>query len=154
MLSDLAKMTELVLESYSLPFSVSLLMIVIASSSKKGKTPDNPYYLQKIYDIKGGESPDFSQPELVVPQTPVSITTFAPFTNLKNYNQGVPIVAWWVTNLTSIQEDVGLISGLAQWIKDPSILWLWCRPAAAAPIQPLAWEYPYTTGAALKSKNE
>ena len=28
---------------------------------------------------------------------------------------------------------------------------LWCRLAAAAPIQPLAWELPYTTSVALKS---
>ena len=35
---------------------------------------------------------------------------------------------------------------------DPAWLRLWCRPAAAAPIPPLAWEPPYATGAALKSK--
>ena len=35
---------------------------------------------------------------------------------------------------------------------DPGLLWLWCRPAAAAPIQPLAWELSYVAGAALKSK--
>ena len=29
-------------------------------------------------------------------------------------------------------------------------LWLWCRPAAIALIQPLAWELLYTAGAALK----
>ena len=29
-------------------------------------------------------------------------------------------------------------------------LWLWHRPAAAALIQPLAWEPPYVAGAALK----
>ena len=29
-------------------------------------------------------------------------------------------------------------------------LWLWCRLAALAPIQPLAWEVPYALGAALK----
>ena len=33
---------------------------------------------------------------------------------------------------------------------DPALLWLWCRPAAMAPIRPLAWEPPYATGAALK----
>ena len=33
---------------------------------------------------------------------------------------------------------------------DPKLLWLWCRPAATAPIQPLAWELPYATGAALE----
>ena len=32
------------------------------------------------------------------------------------------------------------------------MLWLWCRPEAAAPIGPLAYEPPYATGAALKKK--
>ena len=29
-------------------------------------------------------------------------------------------------------------------------LWIWLWLAAAAPIQPLAWELPYGTGVALK----
>ena len=33
---------------------------------------------------------------------------------------------------------------------DPVLLWLWCRPAASAPIGPLAWEPPYAVGAALE----
>ena len=32
------------------------------------------------------------------------------------------------------------------------LLWLWCRPAAVAMIQPLAWEPPYAAGAALKKQ--
>ena len=32
-------------------------------------------------------------------------------------------------------------------------LWLGCRSAAAALIQPLSWELPYATGAALKKEN-
>ena len=34
------------------------------------------------------------------------------------------------------------------------MLWLCCRPAAAAWIRPLAWELPHATGAALKTKEE
>ena len=32
--------------------------------------------------------------------------------------------------------------------------WLWCRPAAAALIQPLAWDLPYAAGAALNDKKK
>ena len=31
---------------------------------------------------------------------------------------------------------------------DLVLLWLWRRPEATAPIQPLAWEPPYAMGAA------
>jgi len=31
---------------------------------------------------------------------------------------------------------------------DPALLWLWRRPAATAPIRPLAWEPPFAVGAA------
>ena len=58
--------------------------------------------------------------------------------------------------------------GLDQWVKDfvshtqlrshtPKLLWLWHRPAAAAPIQHLqfnTWELPYASGEALKSKKK
>ena len=32
---------------------------------------------------------------------------------------GVPVVAQQVKNPTSIHEDMGLICGLTQWVKDP-----------------------------------
>ena len=40
----------------------------------------------------------------------------------KNIRTGVPLVAHWLTNLTSIHEDATLIPGLAQWVKDPVLL--------------------------------
>jgi len=55
-------------------------------------------------------------------------------------------------NPTRMGEVVGSIPGLAQWLKDLVLGWLWCRPAPVAPMGPLAWESPYATGAALKSQ--
>ena len=45
-------------------------------------------------------------------------------------------------------EVVGLIPGLAWWVKDLALLWLWCRSSARAPTGPLAWEPPYAMGVA------
>jgi len=35
---------------------------------------------------------------------------------------------------------------------DPTLLWLWHRPAATALIGPLAWEPPYAVGVALEKR--
>ena len=54
---------------------------------------------------------------------------------------------------------------MAQWVrirplasfsgfKDPVLLWLWCWPAAAAPIGPLAWELPHAAGVSLKKQKK
>ena len=63
-------------------------------------------------------------------------------------------MAQQVKNPTRIHEDEGSIPGLAQWIKNlvllRDVLWLWI--AAAALIQPLAWDRPCATGVALKKK--
>ena len=68
------------------------------------------------------------------------------------------------------KRSVGLIPCLVQWVKHPVLLqvaayvtdapknllllWLWHRLATAAPFQPLAWELPYATCAALKRKRK
>ena len=65
-------------------------------------------------------------------------------------NTGVLVVAQWKRIGLAPKGDAGSIPGPAQWVGDPAWLWLWRRPAAAAPIGPLAWEPPYAVGVALK----
>ena len=84
-------------------------------------------------------------------------------------SNGVPIVAQWITNLTSIHEDqvqpLAWLSGLRiqhcreLWCRLQTrlgsvLLWLWCSPAATALIQPLAWESPHAAVVALKKKKK
>ena len=61
----------------------------------------------------------------------------------------------WVRSLASLiwRSDIALSCGVGRRCSsDLALLSLWRRPAAAAPIQPLAWEPPYATDAALKKK--
>ena len=61
-------------------------------------------------------------------------------------------MAQWLTNPTRNHEVSSSMPGLAQWVKDLTLLWLWCRSAAIAWIRPLTWEPPYATGVALKGQ--
>ena len=72
----------------------------------------------------------------------------------------------WLTNPTRNHEVSGSTPGLAQLGygsgvtvtcgvghrrgSDPALPCLWHRPAATAPIRPLAWEPPHAEGAALE----
>ena len=54
-----------------------------------------------------------------------------------------------------------MILGRAQWaVADPDpiphldLLWLWCRPAAAALIPSVAWEFPHAMGGVLKRRKK
>ena len=66
---------------------------------------------------------------------------------------------WKLTQVISLRlwvQSLGLLSvavscGVGcRCSSDATLLWLWCRPAAAALIGPLVWEPPYAMGAALK----
>ena len=41
----------------------------------------------------------------------------------KRYKEkrGIPVMAQWLTNPTSIQKDASLIPRLAHWVKDPAL---------------------------------
>ena len=92
-----------------------------------------------------------------------------PKTIKQNSHMGVPIVVQWkriqLVSLRMWIRSLASISGLR--IQRCSELWcrskmrlgsgivlLWHRPAAAAPIQSLAWEFPHVASAALKSKEK
>ena len=68
-------------------------------------------------------------------------------------------------------EDVSLIPGLVQWLKDPGLLqvvskvadaaWIWCCCCcgcgvglSSTPIQPLAWKLPYAAHTTVKRKKK
>ena len=38
------------------------------------------------------------------------------------------------SSLRKEKRGAGLIPGLAQWVKELALLWLWCRPVPTAPL--------------------
>ena len=61
----------------------------------------------------------------------------------------------WILSLASLCRGGGIAMSRSVGHRhglDPTLQWLWCRPAAVALIRPLAWGLPYAEGAALESK--
>ena len=59
-------------------------------------------------------------PNLIYRSNAFPIKTLANYhVDVKNLILGVPTVAQQVKNPTNICEDVGLIHGFTQWVKDP-----------------------------------
>ena len=62
---------------------------------------------------------------------------------------------WSLASLSELRSHIAVNCGVScRRGLDPTLLWLWRRPASAAPIQSLAWESPYVSGAALQSKKK
>ena len=62
---------------------------------------------------------------------------------------------WPLASLSGLGSGVAVSCGVGHRCgSHPALLWLWCRLAATGPIQPLAWEPPYATGAAPKKKKK
>ena len=81
-------------------------------------------------------------------------TSLLSFSKLRDFRRSLEVPLWlseWRT-WHCLYGDVGLILGLAQWVK--KLLWLWHGPAAAALIWPLAWEFPYAAGVTIKKKRK
>ena len=88
----------------------------------------------------------------------------------KNYFLGFLLWLSGLRNQHNTREDEVLIPHLDQWVKDPALLkaarvgckcswdlvllWLWRRPATAAPNWPLVQEHPYATSAAIKEEKK
>ena len=87
------------------------------------------------------------------------------FSILNILKLGVPTMAeWkqiWLVTMKMQVQSLASLSGLRSSIavscpvgyrhsSDLALLWMWHRPAAIAPIWPLAWESQYAMGVALK----
>ena len=89
--------------------------------------------------------------------------------NIKDVVTGVPVMVQpkriWLGDMRLRVRSLVSLSGLRIWRccelwcrsqmrLRSSIVWLWCRPAATAPIRDLAWEPPQAVGVALKKRQK
>ena len=59
--------------------------------------------------------------KLKITQNNIIMGTYRNSKHLKTVYDGIPVVAQWLTNPTRNHEVVGLVPGLAQWVKDPAL---------------------------------
>ena len=58
-----------------------------------------------------------------------------------------------LASLSGLRSSIAVSCGVGRRCSlDPELLWLWCRPAATAPIGPLAWEPLYAALALVALK--
>ena len=124
------------------------------SFNHKGLMPENwwPNFLSAFTDCLS--HPSFTKPIL----SSSSLAAEYHKHSLNYVFTEVPIVAQWLMNPTNIHGEMSsipaLLSGLRIWCccelwfchrcsLDPTLTWLWHRPAATALIGPLAWVSPY-----------
>ena len=59
-----------------------------------------------------------------------------------------------LTSLSGLRSGIATSYGVGHRCSLDLVLWLWCRLAAAALIQPLAWELPYASKYSPKKINK
>ena len=60
-----------------------------------------------------------------------------------------------LASLSGLRSSAAVSCGVGRrhgW--DLALLWMWCRPVATVPIQPLSWESPYAMGEGLKGPKQ
>jgi len=92
--------------------------------------------------------------QIINSTTSLSQAEGVPESLVRNLESGDPVVVQWkrirLGTMRLQVQSLAVLSGLRiQHCRE-----LRCRPAAIALIQPLAWELPYATSVALKSKNK
>ena len=124
------------------------------------RTPKNSKVRKQKFNFKNGETTKRFKEAMdqrryiegkCTHEQMVSIIAFEKI-QIKNTVAEFPL---WCSRLRSGGISVAVcVWSSARHSSDPTLLWLWCRSAATAPIRPLDWEPPYASGVALKDKKK
>ena len=78
-------------------------------------------FIAALFTIAGNEIAQMPVREYMAKQTEVG-PHHGTNSETKGKQLGVPVIAQWLANMTSIHKDLGSIPGPAQWVKDPVLL--------------------------------